>query len=539
MLKMFIVDDEDMEREGIRNLHAWEQSGVTIIGEAWNGLSALEALANVEPDVVITDVRMPGMSGLEFAAKLKQRYPAVKFIFISGYEDFDAARNAVDVNAVAYLMKPINRVVLIRTIEKTIGKIVEEKHREEEGHRLKHQVEASLPVLREQFLRDMLLGIERVEGERTIQQAKQYGLSLPHGQTAVMVVKRESSGLDDDEKLERQHSLSINVYQELSRLIHEATQLPPVMTRESEFTIVIPCSDAVSPEDMEEHLEQTAESWLAHLERMTGVRVTIGIAMADDGVTRIHHMYRRARMAVNRKFYLGSQHVIWYEDDEGTPGEPVLLVQRMKVELAEAIWTADADKIEHMITTCLQGRQMKREQAWFVAADLMNTALQAVAERKDLLRTILEQGGAPWDKMLQPETIDELSEWVVSYIQGIAGLAKACRGKKNEQVVQTIKQCVLEEYMTDLTVEYLAGKVYLAPGYVRKLFKNETGATLKDYIVQTRMNKACELLRRPDYKVNEVAHAVGYENVSYFCAVFKNFYGTTPGEFKDAYQTTA
>jgi AraC-like DNA-binding protein len=84
----------------------------------------------------------------------------------------------------------------------------------------------------------------------------------------------------------------------------------------------------------------------------------------------------------------------------------------------------------------------------------------------------------------------------------------------------------------------LAGKVFLAPGYVRKLFKNQTGITLKDFVVGTRMKKACELLRRPDHKVNEVAHAVGYENVSYFCAVFKNFYGTTPGEFKDAYQTT-
>ncbi|MEX2103825.1 MAG: AraC family transcriptional regulator, partial [Bacilli bacterium] len=132
---------------------------------------------------------------------------------------------------------------------------------------------------------------------------------------------------------------------------------------------------------------------------------------------------------------------------------------------------------------------------------------------------------------------DSLSLWVVSYIQGIAELAKTSRRTKNEQIVQTIKQWVQDEYMLDLTIEYVAGKVFLAPGYVRKIFKNQMGVTLKDYIVQTRMKKACELLRSPAYKVNVVAHAVGYENVSYFCSVFKNYYGTTPGEFKDAYQT--
>lgn len=540
MLKMFIVDDEDMEREGIRSLYAWEELGLSVIGEAWNGQSALEALTDIEPDLVITDVRMPGMNGLEFAARLKKRYANVKFIFISGYEDFDAARNAVDVNAIAYLMKPINKDALIRTIEEAIGRITEEKHREEEGIRLKHQVEASLPVLREQFLRDMLLGIDKADGDRTIQQARTYGLALPAGKTAVMVVKLEASAAQAEQNdPDQPHMKAIQVYRQLSQIIKAETPLPPVMTREGEYTVLIPCSSMMAPEDMEEHLETTAESWIAQISKATGLTLTIGLALAEDGMSSVHPCYRKARMAVNRKFYLGARNVLWYVEDEEAQEEITVVVHRMKEELADAVLMSELDKIKSIVMSCFQGKQMKREQAWFVAADLINTALQTMSEKKNLLKSVFEQAGTPWENMMRKETIDALAVWVVSYIERIAELARTHRGSKNEQVVHTIKQCVQDEYMLDLSVEYIAGKVFLAPGYVRKLFKNETGVTLKDYIVQTRMKKACELLRRPELKVNEVAHAVGYENVSYFCSVFKNFYGTTPGEFKDAYQILA
>ncbi|SFT07474.1 response regulator [Paenibacillus sp. BC26] len=536
MIKLFIVDDEDMEREGIRSLFDWSQLGITIIGEAWNGQAALEALVDVEADIVITDVRMPGMNGLEFASRLKRHYPNVKFIFISGYEDFDAARNAVDVSAVAYLMKPINKETLMDTIAGAIGRIQEEKHREKEEVQLKHQVEESLPLLREQLLRDILLGIERIDDDRTMQRAASYGLSLPAIPTAVMIVKAEELGVDREDS---EHLKTIAVYRELSGMIGEETNLPVVMTREGEYVVLIPCSPILAQEDMEEHLEQTAASWIQQLQRSTGMTLAIGIALAEEGIRSCPRYYRMARTAVGRKFYSGAQNVLWHEDDEGSWAHYPIVIHRSKAELEEAILTSDPARIEQIVTASLQGKSMKKEQAWFVAIDLLNTALQTLAEKKELVKAAFEQEKAPWEKLMQMDTIDSLAAWVVAYIQGIAELIKKNQGNRNEHIVQTIKQWVKSEYMTDVTINSIAGRVFLAPGYVRKLFKNHTGMTLKEYIVQTRMKNASELLRQPERKVNEVALAVGYENVSYFCAVFKNFYGISPGDFKDAYQILA
>ncbi|WP_308638109.1 response regulator [Paenibacillus silvisoli] len=536
MIKLFIVDDEDMEREGIRSLFDWRQLGIEVIGEAWNGYAALEALDGEEPDLIITDVRMPGMNGLEFASRLKGKYPNVKFIFISGYEDFDAARNAVDVNAVAYLMKPINKETLMHTIAGAIGRIEEEKSRAQEGIQLRHQVEESMPVLREQLIRDMLLGIERADNERTLQRAQSYGLTLPANRTAVMVVKAEELAPDRDDAEPFQ---AIAVCRELSRMIQEETSLPAVMTREGEYTVLLPCPPILAPEEMEEHLERKAEAWIQQLQRATGLTLAIGIALAEDGVRSCHRYYRLARMAVNRKFCSGGQAVLWHEDEEDSRDDVPVALYVSKEELAEAIMAFDPAKIEGIVRASFQGKAMKKEQAWFIAIDLLNTALHTLAEKKELIKAAFEQEKAPWDKLMLMETIDSLSSWVVAYIQGIAELIRKQQGGKHEHIVQTIKQWVRTEYMTDLTIDSLAGRVYLAPGYVRKLFKNQTGMTLKEFIVQTRMKNASELLRQPERKVNEVALAVGYENVSYFCAVFKNVYGLSPGEFKDAYHILA
>ncbi|REE81009.1 YesN/AraC family two-component response regulator [Paenibacillus taihuensis] len=536
MIKLFIVDDEDMEREGIRSLFDWKQFGVTVIGEAWNGHAALEALEHEEPDLVITDVRMPGMNGLQFASRLKRMYPNVKYIFISGYEDFDAARNAVDVNAVAYLMKPINKETLMQTIAGAIGRIEEEKHRVQEGDKLRHQVEENMPVLREQLLRDLLLGIEPVDGERTIQQAQSFGLALPTSRTAVMILKVKELSPDSEEA---EPLKAVTVHRELSRIIQEETGLPAVMTREGEYTVLVPSSPILSPEEAEEHVEQLAASWMQQLNRTTGLTYAIGIALAEDGIRSCHRYCRLARMAASRSMYSDVPSVMWHEDHEDSRDEFPIALHRSKEELTEAIITSDTEKIEAIIRACFQNKAMKKEQAWFVAVDLLTTALHTLAEKRELMKAAFEQEKAPWDKLMHMETIDSLVSWVIVYVQNISELIRKNQGNKHEHIVQTIKQWVKSEYMTDITIDSIASRVFLAPGYVRKLFKNQTGMTLKEYIVQTRMKCASELLRQPERKVNEVAAAVGYENVSYFCAVFKSFYGLSPGEFKDAYHFLA
>jgi len=536
MIQLYIVDDEELEREGIAGLFDWASMGIRLIGDAWNGHAALRALERVKPDIVISDIRMPGMDGIEFARRLRLLHPDVQFIFVSGYEDFESARSALEVEAAAYLMKPVNEQALLEAIGRIAGSMQERQTRLIEEAQIRLRLKESIPLLREKHMRDLLLGVASY-GSGTEQIFSQLGIPLKPGRYAVMAIQLEADRQSPaNEDVLAGHARNLAALRIAAEAAGGDSPLPPVMTREGEIALVTPYSTFLRPEEVEEQLESLGERLLRAYDQ-SGVSVTIGVSGTDEGAGRIPHLYRQASLLLKRRFTAGRGRMIWHEDESGREpaSAPLPDMRTFRQETAKAVIASDPARLAALVRDCLGRQAWDKEQTLYMASELVSAAWQAWSDLHGGTSPRIPEEPLPWVTLARMETLRDTEEWLCRYLTVLAGEAGERQSDRGEHTVAAVKEIVRSEYGNpELTVESIAGRIYLTPSYIRKLFKNRTGKTIKDYIVHIRMRKAAELLRQPELKVGAVAGMVGYESVSYFCSVFRHYYGTTPGEFKDA-----
>lgn len=422
-MRLLIVDDEDLEREGLQSGIDKLNLEIEVCGSAWNGREALEAAEQLKPDVVLTDVRMPVMDGIAFARELRRRSPSCFVIFISGYEDFQAAREALVIGGSAWLVKPVNLEEL-RTVLSTIRDTANESLRKvQEEERRNRKLEELLPLGRQEFIRSLLLNREGdITGVQ--ERAVELGVHLFPGKYAVLVAEAQSGtgqgeGLRDD------------LVPELARTLRFPDALEPVIMPGKRLALVLMLPGIAGEETTQTRLEAVAEQMLLRAAADAAGSFGVGVSLFGDGVGEIGVLYAQACAALEDKLRYGRGRVIFYSE---TP---------------------------------------------------------------------------------QPLGSDS-----------------------GEHIVRQVEKIVSDEIGGDLSAEAVAARVFITASHLRRVFKNRTGVTLQDYVLRTRMERARALLQEPGSRVHTVAAKVGYDSSSYFCLVFKRFFGVTPGDFRIGSDTT-
>ncbi len=527
-----------MERDGIRSICNWNELGIEIIGEAWNGKVALQFLENEKADIIITDVKMPVMDGLSFSEKVRELYPATKIIFISGYEDFEAVRNAISVNAYAYLLKPVNLAELLSIIKKAVSIYFEDKCKQEEVMVLKKQLNESMPLLQEKFLREILLGITRFDARKLLERARFLGIRINSGRFCVAVIEAneftEFCSNHNEEQIYTETLKFLNVINAQSLQIGD---IPTLITHEGEFAKILYFPSLLSDEEISHHAEVSGEIIIEQIRTNCGLDATIGLSSISSGIEMLPVLYQQARKAVKQKFFLGNNRVLWYEDKINPEIEIKINLNDAITELEEAIWAANPDQVAKIIDKLFSEialcRQIDKLYLQSVCMQLVSSSIRILSENNESIENVLGTGVSPWSKLLHIDTILDIRNWISNYLRAVAEYLYAKRQDNNTLLIQQIKEFIHQEYKNPITIDDISKKVYLASGYIRRVFKNKTGYTVLDYLVEYRMKKAAEILKNTSMKVQDISCTVGYESASYFCSIFKEYYGMTPGEYRD------
>jgi two-component system, response regulator YesN len=528
MYTLILADDEDEVREGIIGKIDWASCGYRLLGAYDNGRDAADAMDAARPDVVITDICMPFMDGLELTQYIAERYRDTKVVIITGYEEFEYAKQAIKLRVSEYLMKPINAKEFTAFLGRLKLELDEEQVSRENMSLIRQQLNQSLPLLRERFLERLSTSImKKDEIDRKLQY---FQISLP-GPCYVSLVADLDTTIDSTADLELLQFAVLNIFQD----IFEKERGGVVFRTKDDKTAVILSGNF-------EWLGQAAQTLAAQaahsVQRFLKLTVTIGIGRTYAALPQLPKSFQEANSALDYRFMLGDNRVIWigdmergvYTDAVGYAEWEKKLLTEMKagkMNKVSAVLHAWLEEWKSAGLTIGQCNGMLHK----LLAALMNRVAEAGYSETNVI------GEDPFRELAAFRTLDQVKLWLEEICHRIVCFLAVSRNRENLTQMQLAEAYIQENYMDEeLSLQQTSSYVYMSPTYFSALFKQHTGYTFIEYLTRLRIIKAKELLVTTGLKAYDIASRVGYGDPQYFSVIFKRHTGKTPKEYRNLSQ---
>lgn len=531
MLKVFLAEDEFIIREGIKNNIDWQAYGYEFCGEASDGELAFPLIQKTRPDILITDIKMPFVDGLALSRLVKKELPETEIIILSGYEEFDYAKEAIQIGVARYLLKPINGETLLQEID-SVAEIILGKQKEKEI-REKYQKEMEENSLRDQMDLFQHLVTGDCSMEELLSVADKLDLKIMAPWYSIVLLKIQSMKHDYEE-----YSGSIVVVDERIAKLAEPEHVL-VFDRALEGRAFLFKAD--SEEELlayqKEYLGDVKEvlSGYANLRYFGGIGTPVNRlreipASFEDASHAFAHRYLVAESCILDSSLLMQEGAAEHEDFRISAVNPE---QIDRAKMQEFLRTGDLDEVVYFVDeffSKLDGGAMKSRifrqyitmDAYFSIVDF----LKGLGLQKDEIEAPDQDGS-----ILQ----DEKS--AMDYIVRIMNKALVLREKKAssryEDVVSEVIHYIEDNYaQEELSLNLLASHVNFSPNHLSMIFSQQTGQTLIRYLTDYRMNRAKELLRCSSKKSSVISMEVGYKDPHYFSYLFKKTQGMTPTQYR-------
>ncbi|WP_019640617.1 response regulator [Paenibacillus fonticola] len=494
MLRIIIVDDEASIREGLAKMIGKENDSFHITGTFSNGQDALSFVQASDIDVVITDIRMPFVDGLELIKQLKALQPAVRCIMMSGFTDFEYAREALRYSAVDYLLKPISKKQLFKLLYMLDDEKITSLEKEQ------------------RFRSGMLLSYLRSSSSQCSTFPE---LSLLRPYYAVYVFR----------------STNMEMLRAQVNLLSQQMTVPLDIVDPGDGMLVLISYYSVEP--LPELIQQLPDQLRPSL--VPAGTVHIGVSRGYDRITRLSLAYDEAVCACDCGLYSQSN---WSCHHIGDLPQPELNITdwfaHIKEPLKRNLQILNIPAIKSELKEQYNQLQQAKasRQAITSLCRLINDL--ALAELPEWKKLHLPAAAGQWAEELSScFTFEEMRELFLGrFLSGLEQI-RAQRLNMADRSVETVKRWITEHYDQQAELSSLAALVYLTPSYLSKLFKNETGMTITDYLIEVRIEKAKLLLKTClDMKIHEIGCQVGYPDPAYFNKLFKRIVGITPNEYK-------
>ncbi|WP_409342264.1 response regulator [Paenibacillus sp. MBLB4367] len=527
MLKVLLVDDEPGALKAMKYLLEWEPLGFTIAGEATDGEEALEALRRQAFDLMITDIRMPEMSGLDLIRRVRE-FSRIPVIVMSGYEEFDYIRQCMSYGVKDYLLKPVSR----DDVNRLLGAVKQEIAHE---HLLAKQLYLGIPAMRDQMLKKWVHGFLRNREED--EQFALLHIEVADSQTfrcliAEMDFMEESDSIWTDEEIQIKRFAVRNVMEEVisgfGYMFEEADDRYGVVLHGTESAWNEPATMALCAKIVE------------CVDRFAKVPVTIGVGETVHAQKDVVKSFHTADHMAERKFLLGSRSIITPERFAAEDGKQSLLQVQEVQTIVEAVRSLERDEVGTLLET-----QRRR----FADCDAPKQVVQtAVFELLvNLFRMAREQGGPlqgifdaeldDYSAIMEARTIDKLYEFALCKCEQTMRSLISVQPMQPMTAVEQVKRIVSEQYGGNLSLRSIGDQIFMNAAYLGRLFKAEEEVSFNDYLLMVRMERAKELLRTTDKKAYEIALEVGYREHDWFYKKFKDYAGMSTSDYRTKWRT--
>lgn len=534
LYKIMIVDDEEEIRLGIIKKIDWEANGFIVVGDAENGKEALEKAEKLQPDVIMTDIKMPFMDGLELGQKLVELMPSSKIIVFSGCDDFEYAHRAIKINVVEYVLKPINSVELIEVLKRLKTQLDHEYNEKRNLETLyKHYVE-SLPVIREQFLVGVIEG--RISESQWNEQSENLGIDFEYDYLSVAVIHADGSltldEVGDNISISKEPTLvPISIKKIVDENMDKYCKFASFLY--SDMVVVI--GNFEKKDDILLFIKGINEVCKIY-ERIMNLTISSGIGYVYSRTVEIRFSYKAAQNALDYRFILGTGKAIYIDDVEPDNSVQLQLDEQEERYMLNAIKISSEEEITMAIDNLFKKFEdllLPFNQYRIYLMEIMTSILKLVQAYNLDIDEIFGRNFNCYSYLEAFNSINEVKKWIVSKAIKVNDYIKKERINSSMLLIERAKQYIKENYRDyDISVEKLCSELHVSPTYFSTMFKKETKMNFVNYLTTIRLEQAVKLLNTTDDKTYIIADKVGYPEANYFSYVFKKKFGVSPSKYR-------
>lgn len=535
-MKVFLVEDEYIVREGIKNNIDWEKNGYDFCGEASDGELAFPMISEKRPDIVITDIRMPFMDGIELSRMIKEEYPEIKIIILSGHEEFEYAKAAIQIGVEEYLLKPINGDELLQVVNRVAQKIKEENESREtlqEG-----EGDENFEYAKRQLLSSLI--DDNASLSDAMEQGKKIHLNLMAQCYNIMMLK-----LQRKNKEQGFSQRILELYKTMEDTLKEQDGQSIMFDRAPEGKVILFMGSG--EEEIRRNMDVFAGQFREILPEYEDVTYFGSVGVPVMRLRELGESYEAASHGFSYRFLTEPNQIV----DNHTVFDQTRNEKKFSCSIGSVdIQNLDKQKIESF----LKGGEMD-EIHFFVEEYMKNTGdagKNSMIFRQYIVMDMFfaashfltqitdgrEQLGEPFESPDQMQKIVSDLEATVVYIKELFTKVMQVRDAQttehNSDVVENAKKYISENYHDEeLTLNTVAHEVNVSPNHLSAMFSQKTGQTFVKYLTDVRMHRAKELLKCTSKRSNEICEEVGYRDPHYFSHLFKKNVGCSPIQYRE------
>jgi two-component system, response regulator YesN len=514
MLTLIIVDDEPLERIALKKIISTHEPDIKIIGEAPNGRMAIEMAKEHQPDLMLMDIKMPGIDGVEAVKQIRKISPTTKFIMVSAFDTFEYAKEVMQQGVKEYVLKPSRSEDILGSIARVKEEIYAEREQKRQHERLKEHLHRAITMAQTEWLSALLL--DQIQDIRFEEWSEFLGIEVDAGYVAVFSFKPSHDNVTKEEKM-RWYRWLKNYLRENS--VHE--HILGVMT-ETKVPVLFFCQTKEERSIMKANIQSLVRPLIQQFKQtFDQTDVAVGIGLLYEDIEKINQSYHEALLALEQ--IPQDSHVSYaFASKQMKQDWSVKGLLEVEKELLEAVRKGDLfqalEQFERYYETITSNHEEKMEELFI------------------LLSRMMMELGTEYERRTFPSG-DSLKEAAKAELTSVVQIVQAWRNSRAKGLMMKAKEYIDEHFAEAITLEEAAEHVGLSPYYFSKLFKDRFGITFIDYITEIRMKRAKELMENPDVSVKEVCYTVGYKDPNYFSRVFKKYTGLTPSEYRKGKET--
>ncbi len=516
---VLLVDDEEEVIQIIQKKMDWAGMGFSVMGYAHNGVEALEMAEEQQPDVVMTDIKMPYMDGLELSRALKAKYPSIKIVVFSGFDEFEYAKEAIRIEAEEYLLKPVDQ----KELETVFGKIKAALDKELDEKRnvdlLRSYYQESLPMLQESFYTSLLEG--RLSGEQIKKGLGSYEIRLQGPFYVVTILHCAASELSADTS---PMLMNMAVKRLADEMLADSWGGKSLLYQ-GDIAIL---SELQSPGDLKAFTDFMDE-FCRQARHICGAGVTAGIGYVKANLLELRSSWLGARSAVSYRAVYGHTRAISISEIEPSENVDEMWEDQAIQEISKQLRMGSAESLERELHACFDMFRSYETTSRGYQIFLM----ELMAELSRISRGRRPDMTEWFDRMRTADSPEKLLEWLTPLCEKLREEIQGERQKSTTSFVEQAKEYVAAHYMDgSIAIEDVCRELGVSAAYFSAVFKKETGKTFVSYLTDYRMEKARELLLTTEMKTYQIAVETGYTDANYFSYVFKKQFGSSPSRYR-------
>lgn len=523
-IKVLFIDDEYLERNLLKGCIDWNMLGMEIAGEASNAEEGFKLIDELKPDVIFTDIKMPGIDGIKFSESILQKYPTIKIVILTGYNDFNYAQKSVKIGISDFLLKPIDEDEVLNTAYKLKAVIESERKEKKEFEELKRQLYDNLPYLRERFLNELISG--NLDDNLINEKLEFFDISLDGSIYQVAALKIiNSNDVNEESRLIQNFKVSNYVksyFKKLKNIIVFSDQMNRIVILSNDEKI---------------DLYKICMRLKNKINKDLDCTLNIGIGNIKENIAEVRSSYMEAVDALNYHIAVGNNNIIHYRDvqfkESKSDSDTMHLLNELKFYLKSGLEDDAINTVKEVFSLIDVKSENALKLIHVSALNIISVCFSVSLELKENFDDIYLSEINTYNKIVNIETLPEMIEFLSSIVINTIKAVNKEQINNINNLIDNVKKFI-EENLSDsnLSLSFVAKHFYLNPSYLSRTFKKETGINFIEYLTNKRMEKAISLIKEKNMKSFEIANAVGIQDPNYFSSCFKKYTGLNVSEYK-------